>query len=272
MAGARHASRSSWDIAMASRAQAFDLVASGYDRGFGRNPAGRVFRYVFQELLLGAFPAGARLLDLGCGTGEDALFLASRGRRVVGVDASPLMVEEARARAAGRAGVGFEVGRIEELAAFGDGFDGAYSDFGALNCADLKAVGRGLARALRPGAPLLLSVMGPRPLPLLLERLLAGRGEPRGDSLPDARAGPARLRPGVPLDGRARARRAAARPRARRLAGAPPAGLRAAGGLRGLAAGLAAAAHARRPQPHRRPAAMSTARSGWARRRVARAA
>jgi len=53
--------------------------------------------------------------------------------------------------------------------------------FGALNCADLPAVAAGLAAALRPGAPVLLSLMTPHPLPALVERALTGRGEaPRG--------------------------------------------------------------------------------------------
>jgi SAM-dependent methyltransferase len=169
---------------MASAAHAFDRIAASYDSTFGANPIGRVFRYVFQERLLRAFPRGARLLDLGCGTGEDALLLASRRRHVVGIDVSPAMVEAARARALAQGERGecvrFEVGQLEDLAGLGGGFDGAYSDFGALNCADLEAAGRALSRTLRSGAPVVVSVMGPRPLPLLLERLLTGRGEQRG--------------------------------------------------------------------------------------------
>jgi SAM-dependent methyltransferase len=42
------------------------------------------------------------VLDVGCGTGENALHLASLGRRVVGVDASPLAIERAREKAASR--------------------------------------------------------------------------------------------------------------------------------------------------------------------------
>ena len=43
------------------------------------------------------------VLDVGCGTGENALYLASLGRRVVGVDAAPTAVARARAKAAERA-------------------------------------------------------------------------------------------------------------------------------------------------------------------------
>jgi SAM-dependent methyltransferase len=42
------------------------------------------------------------VLDLGCGTGENALFLASRGLRVMGLDGSPSAIDRARAKAAER--------------------------------------------------------------------------------------------------------------------------------------------------------------------------
>jgi cyclopropane fatty-acyl-phospholipid synthase-like methyltransferase len=43
---------------------------------------------------------GPRVLDVGCGTGETALFLASHGRDVTGVDAAPAAIEAAKAKAA----------------------------------------------------------------------------------------------------------------------------------------------------------------------------
>lgn len=42
------------------------------------------------------------VLDVGCGTGENALWLAARGRTVTGVDASPTAVEQALRKAAER--------------------------------------------------------------------------------------------------------------------------------------------------------------------------
>jgi SAM-dependent methyltransferase len=42
------------------------------------------------------------VLDVGCGTGEHALFLAGRGHRVMGIDSAPAAIERARAKAAAR--------------------------------------------------------------------------------------------------------------------------------------------------------------------------
>src|SRR5690606_26816745 len=43
--------------------------------------------------------AGRRVLDLGCGTGISAAWLAQNGYRVVGIDNNPYMLAQAQARA-----------------------------------------------------------------------------------------------------------------------------------------------------------------------------
>jgi len=68
-----------------------------------------------------AISDGERVLDVGCGTGRLAHFIAERvGARgaVVGIDPLEERVTLARARAAG---IRFEVGRAEDLGAFSDG-------------------------------------------------------------------------------------------------------------------------------------------------------
>jgi SAM-dependent methyltransferase len=109
-------------------------------------------------------PAGGHLLDLGCGTGIDAIEFARRGFHVVATDWSPQMIERTRARAA-EAAVGSRVTAkhlgVQQLEQLEGEFDGIYSNFGPLNCApDLHAVADECARLLRPGGKLIFTVMG----------------------------------------------------------------------------------------------------------------
>ncbi|MFI7099807.1 class I SAM-dependent DNA methyltransferase [Streptomyces sp. NPDC050161] len=55
------------------------------------------------EDTLRRYRAGARVLDLGCGTGRDAARLQAAGRRVVGADLSDAMLDHARSRHPGPA-------------------------------------------------------------------------------------------------------------------------------------------------------------------------
>jgi len=146
-------------------ASPFDALAAHYDAEFTVTPLGQRLRRAVWRHLDAAFPDGARVLDLGCGTGEDAVHLAARGVSVHAVDSSRAMADAALAKAAreGVAGrVRVEARPIEALAGLPGGpFDGAYSNFGALNCvADPGAAASALAPLLRPGAPLLLVLMG----------------------------------------------------------------------------------------------------------------
>jgi SAM-dependent methyltransferase len=147
---------------------AFDALARDYDATFTDTLLGRVLRQALWGWLDRAFAAGGRVLELNCGTGEDALHLAGRGVRVLATDAAPEMLAIARAKVQ-HAGLAesvelrpLEIERLEQL----DGelrgtLDGAYSSFGGLNCvADLAATAGALAALLKPGAPVVLCVMG----------------------------------------------------------------------------------------------------------------
>lgn len=141
---------------------AFDTLATDYDLRFTGTPLGILLRQAVQRRLEARFAPGERVLELACGTGEDAVHLGRRGVRVLATDASPAMVERARAKTTGLDGIEIRQLAIEDLASLAGPFDGAFSDFGGLNCvADLSAMGRALADLLRPGAAVLLCVMGP---------------------------------------------------------------------------------------------------------------
>ena len=163
-------------------AQAFDAIAERFDERFTPWLSVAAQRRPVRAALESAFPPGARLIEIGGGTGEDALWLLQRGRQVLLTDASPLMVRIAAAKFGELPGARTEVCAAEDLADLASRnetpFDGAYSNFAALNCVDdLQPFARGLARLLRPGAPALLVIFGRFcPGEWLVETL---RGRPR---------------------------------------------------------------------------------------------
>lgn len=148
------------------QAMPFDAMAADYDRSFTESAIGQRMRAAVRRRLDAAFRPGEHVLELNCGTGEDAVHLARRGVRVLATDISPPMLAVTRAKVE-RAGLGglVEVAElaIEDWACHREGsFDGVLSNFGGLNCVeDLRGVARGLAATLRPGARALLCVMGP---------------------------------------------------------------------------------------------------------------
>jgi SAM-dependent methyltransferase len=147
-------------------ADAFDQLASAYDTAFTDTPVGRTLRAFVWERLDRAFRGSQNVLELGCGTGEDALRLARKGVRVVATDASPRMIAIARAKARDHETAGvveFHCQPMEHLGPIlGDRtFDGVFSNFGAINCVrDLPALAGDVAARLRPGARLIWVVMG----------------------------------------------------------------------------------------------------------------
>jgi SAM-dependent methyltransferase len=163
--------------------------------GPGRNPIELYFRHVVQERLRGLFAPGSRVLHLGCGTGEDSLFLASLGLDVFGIDVSPARIGQARIEAdrrlSPRGSLRFEVGTVEHLEALDGVFDGAYSSLDVLDRATLPVLGEALRRRLRPGAPVALCARGARPFPGLAEKALTGRSTRSGEGRVGERSVPA---------------------------------------------------------------------------------
>jgi ubiquinone/menaquinone biosynthesis C-methylase UbiE len=146
---------------------AFDAVAARYDETFSSSRIGQAQRGAVWGELAQTFRAGERVLEIGCGTGLDACFLGKRGVGVVASDSSSQMIAITTHRIRERGQqelVEPLLLRAEEIATLqgGELFDGAFSNFGALNCVeDLRQLVRDLARLLRPGARALLCWMGP---------------------------------------------------------------------------------------------------------------
>lgn len=152
-------------MALPPAAAAFDAVAERFDERYGACKSVAAQRSAVRIALLDAFPMGAQLLEIGGGTGEDAEFLAKRGRTVRLTDVSPSMVRLATEKLRGLGLPVPVVSPAESLDANVEspvrGFDGAFSNFAALNCVtDLAAVARGLSELVRPGGHVLLVVFG----------------------------------------------------------------------------------------------------------------
>ena len=169
-------------LTLPAAARAFDAVAARFDERFGAWDSVSAQRRAVRSALLRAFPHGAKILEIGGGTGEDAAWLAGQGRSVQLTDPSPTMVRVAAAKLRDLPLPAPLVASAEGLdaiaAARDEPFDGAFSNFAALNCvADLSTFGEGLAPLVKAGGPVLLVVFGVCAPGEWLVQLL--RGEPR---------------------------------------------------------------------------------------------
>lgn len=156
-------------------AAAFDALAADYDRDFTHSLVGAAQRRIVWEVLddvLRQFGRPCNVLELNCGTGEDALHMARAGHRVVATDVSGEMLRVAGLKFE-RAGLGplAQARRLDLQAlaagtvtaqALGGPFDLVFSNFGGLNCVSpeaLRALAAPLAACLAPQGRAIAVVM-----------------------------------------------------------------------------------------------------------------
>jgi len=148
---------------------AFDGVAGDYARSNARNPTICAMRERLWDAVDRHAPAGASLLDLGCGPGCDIERFTARGYQVTAIDWSPAMVREARERVERNPQSAIRnpesaisclgIQELDRLPA--SVFDAVYSNLGPLNCVpDLASAARLIADRLRPGGVFVASVIG----------------------------------------------------------------------------------------------------------------
>ena len=121
-------------------AKAFDAEASIYDKLILRNPSMKYAYLIAQEYLLKSFSKGDKVLDIGCGTGLQAIPLALQGCEVVAIDVSTEMLNILQKKIKKLLLTNIKIynlpaSKLEKLLdIYGkDYFDGAYSFFGPLN-------------------------------------------------------------------------------------------------------------------------------------------
>jgi SAM-dependent methyltransferase len=144
---------------MSGAAGAYDAASKAYDQLLADAPRAPLHAAYRRHIR-----AGDRVLDAGCGTGIDSLFLATLGAHVVGVDISAGMLEIARAR---RYPPGVDVSFVHsDLQLLGSldiaPVNAIVSGFAALNTvADLAAFAAGARARLLPDGRLILHVLTP---------------------------------------------------------------------------------------------------------------
>jgi SAM-dependent methyltransferase len=97
---------------------------------------------------------GRRVLDAGCGTGENALLLAARGHQVTGIDGAPLAIRKAKRKARARSlSAAFVVHDALDLGSLGASFDSVVDSglFHTFSDDERPKWERSLAAVLRPG-------------------------------------------------------------------------------------------------------------------------
>ena len=148
---------------------AFDAFAHDYDQDFTHSKLGQLLRPRVWQHLGKHFGVGDKVLELACGTGEDAVWLAKRGVHVTATDGSSEMVRVTREKGE-NAGISshltpthltFQQILNNQNETLNAPFDGAFSNFGGINTInDLTGLANRLAQLIRPNGKIILVPMG----------------------------------------------------------------------------------------------------------------
>ena len=170
---------------MKQKPSIFDDFAGTYDQTFTNTRLGRILRGRVHRHLARHFRSSYHVLDLGCGTGEDALWLSRKDIRVTATDASLQMLQETRRKVSREGQIQLVETRhmsVQEVCEGGlDGelFDGAYSNFGVLNTISVwESLGKTISKCIRYDGVLILVLMGPACPWDFVWRLLHGEVKP----------------------------------------------------------------------------------------------
>jgi len=118
----------------------FDYVAEQYDETFSNTEIGKLQRtrvWNYLDLILPDKPIN--ILELNCGTGEDAIWFAMKGHKVIATDVSEKMIAVTRAKVAklklsdNISVEMLDINKIDKLST-NNKFDLVFSNFGGLNC------------------------------------------------------------------------------------------------------------------------------------------
>ncbi len=132
-------------------------IASGYDEVVGASIPAQLIRSYFHKRVLSAIRPGMQLLEIGCGTGIDAVFLAQKGIKLTSTDISPEMLKITSQKAVNEnltrliTAEILDADNLDKLD--GNLYNGIISNFNALNYVkDMNKFAMNAHKILKPGA------------------------------------------------------------------------------------------------------------------------
>lgn len=111
----------------------FDEAAKNYDSNFTHSEIGKIQRNLVYENSKKHLKNIKNILEINCGTGEDAIWLATQGFQVTATDISEKMIEIAQSKS-NLKNIKFKVLDINKLDEETEKYDLLFSNFGGLNC------------------------------------------------------------------------------------------------------------------------------------------
>ena len=147
----------------------FDVSAPNYDAEFTTSAIGKMQReQVYFALQVNKLvKSKSKILEINCGTGEDAIWLANHGHSVLATDASEEMIRVAKQKASGLNKLDLQFQQAEFSALntkySTQKFDLIFSNFGGLNCVNktvFKQLMEDFYSLLNPDGKLIFVIMG----------------------------------------------------------------------------------------------------------------
>jgi len=149
--------------------QAFDTIAENYDSTFTHSKIGKAQREIVWNYLdnILANKKNLKILELNCGTGEDAIWFAKRGHSVLATDQSDKMIQITRQKAIDNKLSDFiEMKKVDliniEDSNLSKTYDLIFSNFGGINCLtfdDLYKLPDVLNKLINPSGRIIMTIM-----------------------------------------------------------------------------------------------------------------
>ena len=146
----------------------FDVIANIYDQSFSNTLIGKAQRDIVWKYLDQHLPAKpVSILEINCGTGEDAIYLANKGQSVLATDVSPQMIQIVEQKISTNNlsnKIETAVWDLNNPFPFSNKkFDLIFSNFGGINCLSpdaIKKLNTTCSQLLNENGKLIFVVMG----------------------------------------------------------------------------------------------------------------